>query len=128
MNLYDAIEKKAIEADGLEEMAEALYFLLNSGFSVWEDGSLYSIKQLVAIHKNLKIEIRPKEHPPPHFHVKCANLNASFAIESCELLSGDIGGRNVALIQWWHKRSKDNLVEIWNETRPSDCPVGPIIT
>ena len=126
MDKCEEIEKRILEANDLDEMAEVLFDLLNGGFSVWTDESLYCIKQLVAIQKGLKIEIRPKEHPPPHFHVKSADLNASFTIEDCEMLSGDLEGRNVSLIKWWHKRSKKKLVEIWNATRPSDCPVGPI--
>ncbi len=127
MNEYDLIEKRIHEAEDLEAMAKVLSSLLSGGYSVWTDGSLYSIRQLVAVHKGLKIEIRPKEHSPPHFHVKCGGLSASFSIESCELLQGDIDRRNISLIEWWHQRSKDKLVKIWNETRPSDCPAGPII-
>jgi hypothetical protein len=27
-------------------------------------------------------------------------------------------------IQEWHKAHKQNLIATWNNTRPSDCPVG----
>lgn len=126
MNQYEEIENRVLAANNLNEMAESLFELLNGNFSVWQDGSLYIIKQLVAMQKGLKIEIYPNEHPPPHFHVKCGEINVSFSIEHCELLEGKLDGRRTSLIKWWHKRSKDKLIDIWNKTRPSDCSVGPI--
>ena len=128
MNPYKEIEDRVLEAKNLDEMAEALYELLNGNFSVWKDGSLYTTKQLVEMHKGLKIEIYPDEHPPPHFHVKGSDINVSFSIENCKLLEGTIDSRRNALIEWWWKRSNSKLIDIWNNTRPSDCPVGPIKT
>jgi hypothetical protein len=127
MNPYEQIENKAKEASSLDELAESLHVLLNGNYSVWEDGTLYNIKQLVARYKGLKIEIYPNEHPPPHFHVKCGDISVSFSIENCELLEGKLDGRRTGLIEWWHKRTKEKLIETWNNTRPSDCPVGPIV-
>ena len=126
MNPYDQIEKRVLGAQNIGEMEEILFILLNGNFSVWEDGSLYSIRQLVSMQNGLKIEIYPNEHPPPHFHVKCGDINVSFSIEDCKLLEGKLDGRRIALIEWWYKRSKTKLVDIWNKTRPSDCSVGPI--
>ena len=127
MNPYDQIERRVLEAQNIGEMENILFELLNGNFSVWEDGSLYSIKQLVSMQNGLKIEVYPNEHPPPHFHVKCGDIKVSFSIEHCELLRGKLDGRRTALIKWWHKKSKSKLIDIWNKTRPSDCMVGPII-
>lgn len=73
---------------------------------------------------DLKIEIYPDEHPPPHFHVKSPNIDASFNIESCNLLKGEIEGRDKKKIEYWHKHAKPLLIEIWNSTRPTNCTVG----
>ena len=127
MTPYDLLEQKIIDASDVDDLAEALYILFSGGYSVWEDGSLYNIRQLVDVHKGLKIEIYPNEHPPPHFHVKSGGNKVSFSIEKCELLEGKIDGRQKALVEWWHKRAKDKLIETWNNTRPSDCPVGKIV-
>ena len=121
------LESGLAAARSLEDLAIILDHLLSGGFSVWEDGSLYCIRQLVAKVEGLRIEIRPKEHAPPHFHVVTREgMNASFAIETGALLRGSLGGRELSLVQWWYARSRGTLIEVWNATRPSDCPVGPI--
>lgn len=124
MNQYDLIEKKIVDSENLDELAKCLFILLNGNFAVWTDGALYNIKQLVSIHNGLRIEIYPDEHPPPHFHVKGGDINASFSIADCELIAGKVDGRRRALIEWWHKRGKNKLIEVWNDTRPSECSVG----
>ncbi|WP_078118529.1 DUF4160 domain-containing protein [Thiosocius teredinicola] len=120
----DLIEKKLAEAISLEEIAEVLKLLLGGGYSIGEDGSLYYIRQLVAQVKGLKIEVFAKEHAPPHFHVRGGGVNASFSLESCEHLQGNVGRREKALIEWWYQRSREQLIHAWNSTRPTDCPVG----
>ena len=85
---------------------------------------LIEIKQLVARVYGLKIEVYSNEHPPPHFHVKSPNINASFDIESCSLLQGDLDSRDRKKIQFWHKHAKSLLIEAWNSTRPTNCTVG----
>jgi hypothetical protein len=125
MGIEKIVEQRIEEADSLSELAFILKNLL-AYHAVWEDGSLYSIRKLVAYVDGLKIEIYHDEHPPPHFHVTAADLNASFTIEGCKLLEGSIGGREKRIVEWWYKRSRAKLIHIWNETRPSDCKVGPI--
>ena len=115
------------ELSTFEEYAEWLESILHNPCDVWEeDGEefLVEIRQLVDRVDGLKIEIYPNEHPPPHFHVVTPNINASFTIESCEKLNGEIDSRNLKKIKYWHKRSKDQLIEVWNETRPFNCVVG----
>ena len=72
----------------------------------------------------LKIEIYPNEHPPPHFHVKSPNINASFSIESCTKLRGNINPKDLSKVKYWYKHSKSLLIDIWNSTRPTNCVVG----
>jgi hypothetical protein len=48
MNPYQELERRASAATSLQDAAEVLEILLSGGFSVWTDGSLYNIKQLVA--------------------------------------------------------------------------------
>ena len=126
MNPYEEIERRASSTKSLQVSAEVLEILLSGGFSVWTDGSLYSIKQLVARVNGLRIEVFSREHSPPHFHISGGGIDATFSISDCEHLSGEIGGREKALVKWWYARSKPSLVRAWNESRPSDCPVGVI--
>ncbi len=126
MSPYDALEQRATNALSLQESAEVLSDLLTGGFAVWEDGSLYSIKQLVARVRGLEIRVYPNEHAPAHFHVVSPDIDASFTIEDCAFIRGNIDGREQRLVRWWYSRSREKLIQAWNETRPSDCPVGPI--
>jgi hypothetical protein len=126
VNPYEAIEYRAANAKSLEEAAEVVALLLSEGLAVWTDGRLYGIRQLVARVKGLRIEVYAREHPPPHFHIRGGDINATFSVTDCSLIDGQIGGRERALVEWWYKRSRSVLVRAWNESRPSDCPVGPI--
>ncbi|WP_323816408.1 DUF4160 domain-containing protein [Cellvibrio sp. NN19] len=114
---------------GIEEFTEWLEAILHEPCSVWEneDGSLQllEIRQLVERLNGLKIEIYSDEHAPPHFHVKSPNINASFSIESCELIAGEISSQEYKKVKYWHNHSKNVLIQKWNSTRPENCVVGP---
>lgn len=126
MNSYEELDRKARKAKSLQESAGVLCDLLSSGYSVWTDGSLYSIRQLVARVNGLQIHVYANEHAPPHFHVKSPNIDASFTIQDCTFMHGNINSREQSLVRWWYERSRSQLVAAWNATRPSDCPVGPV--
>ena len=78
--------------------------------------------------KGLKIEIRINEHPPPHFHVMCQGEDVSFSIEDGVRLRGVKGlerwDRHI-YERWFEHRSL--LIDRWNASRPSNCPVGLIV-
>ena len=74
----------------------------------------------------MSIEIYANEHAPPHFHVKSHDINATFSIIDCRRLNGEISSNDERLIKLWHSGTKKKLIEIWNRTRPANCPVGPI--
>ncbi|MBI1976153.1 MAG: DUF4160 domain-containing protein [Candidatus Omnitrophica bacterium] len=119
-------EKQIATAETLEELVSVLEVLFNEGYTVDAQGNLYKIFVEVARVKGLKVEIRHKEHPPPHFHVLGDGVDASFAIVSGELLKGKIDSRRRYLVKWWQQQGCNKLIQIWNSTRPSDCPVGLI--
>ena len=119
-------EKRLESSESLDDLAMVLEILLSGGYSVWEGNQIYSIRKLVDSVNGLRIEIRPREHAPPHFHVLKGDLDAAFSISDGRHLKGSIGDREKALIEWWFARSQAKLVRIWNETRPSGCQVGPI--
>ncbi len=58
---YEALDVRARRATSLEESASVLADLLSGGYSVSDDGSLYSIKQLVANVRGLQIHVYAKE-------------------------------------------------------------------
>jgi Domain of unknown function (DUF4160) len=116
-----------VELVGFDELATYLEAILNGPcyiLEINEELVLFEGKQLVETVSGLKIEIYPNEHPPPHFHVKSANVTASFVIEDCSLLDGEIDNRDFRKILYWHKYAKKELIQCWNETRPTNCSVG----
>jgi hypothetical protein len=88
-----------------------------------DQGRRFLTEDTVENLAGLKIQIFSNEHPPPHFRVSYAGETANFSIKDCTKLNG-------GLLKWernireWHAANKDQLIEIWNKTRPSDCPVG----
>jgi hypothetical protein len=74
--------------------------------------------------RGMRISIYPNEHPPPHFHVRSANVNASFSINDCTRLEGEILNKDYRKIRYWFDSSKPKLIDIWDKTRPTDCIVG----
>ncbi|WP_172399789.1 DUF4160 domain-containing protein [Geothermobacter hydrogeniphilus] len=124
MNETELIEDYISQSTDLNDLAKILWLLLSDSFSVWEDGSLLRTRQLVERVKGLRIEIHVNEHPPPHFHVQTGNMEATFAIDDCSLLTGKLNPGSYRLVKWWHLRAKDKLITIWNQTRPTGCSVG----
>ncbi|MGA9115804.1 MAG: DUF4160 domain-containing protein [Bacteroidota bacterium] len=125
MTFEEVIANRVRAAETLKELAETLQGLLTN-HSVSEDGHLLSIRALVDYIKGLKIEVRPNEHPPAHFHVLGEKIDASFAIDDCRLLRGIISDRELKLVIVWFRFARPKLIRRWNETRPTDCPVGLI--
>jgi hypothetical protein len=115
------------ELDTFEEWAEYLEALLNGMCSVQEiDGklTLLEIRARVDTVRGLSIEIYPKEHAPPHFHVHSANVDASFKIEDCSILKGKISESDYNKVRYWYQRFKPKLIDFWDSTRPTTCTVG----
>jgi hypothetical protein len=78
--------------------------------------------------KGLAIVVWADEHPPPHFHVKYQGMDASFSIVDGTRLPGGRGlEKYERTIRSWWEHNQTKLIEVWNTTRPSDCPVGPIL-
>lgn len=126
MSPYVDVEHFVREASSLDDLALVLTELLTGGYSVWINGSLYNIRQLVTRVGALQVHVYADEHPPPHFHVKSPDIDAVFTIDDCTYVRGNIDGREQHLVRWWYDRSRNKLIEAWNSTRPTDCPVGPV--
>ena len=93
-------------------------------------GNTSGMDILVATFKDLKVEIFAREHPPPHFRVRTDRGTVNFRIDSCEPIKPNKNQAQAVLrrlreIRKWHRGNKQRLIDKWNETRPSDCPVGP---
>ncbi len=109
----------------MDAASKVLLEILDGGYSIWEDGTLYNVRNLVDRIQSLKIHIYAGDHAPPHFHIAGPDIDAAFTIENCTLLKGRMGGKNQQLVRWWYERTRSLLVKTWNETRPGDNTVGP---
>lgn len=112
-----------------EGLIEELKFSMNRGeiVEIFPDGREQSRIRKVEVDRfeGLKVEIFSNEHPPPHFRVKFQSSTANFRISDCERLngSGEVLKYEKNIWKWW-KSNKQKLIDCWNNTRPSDCPVG----
>jgi hypothetical protein len=110
----------SVDAD---ELARSLAESIQLGPIMDDRGSRYLAEELVATLDGLRIQVFSREHPPPHFRVTYAGETADFSISNCDKLVGGLK-KWERTIRAWHAGHKDKLIEVWNRTRPSDCPVG----
>lgn len=82
-----------------------------------------NLKALVGRINGHKVEVFSNEHPPPHFRVSATGESANYRIENCEPTTPGLE-RHQRSIKRWHSMNKHLLIRMWNEMRPSDCPVG----
>jgi hypothetical protein len=78
---------------------------------------------LVDRFSGLRIEVFSREHPPPHFRVCADGESANYRISDCAQVSGGLR-RYHSEIRRWHVKHKTELIKVWDERRPADCPVG----
>jgi len=109
--------------DNIIEENELLLFYLNTSV-VLDSGEVVFKRKRVDTIEHYNVEVRISEHAPPHFHVISDKLNASFNLMDCSLLKGNASKNDIAKIQAWYKQKRNFIINQWNETRPSNCPVG----
>lgn len=77
-------------------------------------------KAIDLINNKIKIEIRPNDHLPPHFHVSIDEQEAAFTIMGCNQMNGNLENKYLKSIKKWYKENRQVLICQWNLTRPSD--------
>lgn len=63
-----------------------------------------------------------REHGPPHFHAKYGGHEATFSIETCELLEGHLPPRARALVREWAQLHRDELRDNWQRCSHNETP------
>ncbi|MEJ2630875.1 MAG: DUF4160 domain-containing protein [Acidihalobacter sp.] len=126
MKLEEIAGQKEWSTGNLEDLASSLELDFISGVVIGE--TTRGIRRTALEHKvgvlgKLKFEVFSNEHPPPHFRVSYNGESANYSIKDCSKLSGDLNfyQKNIRL---WHRENKQKIIDKWNSTRPSDCPVG----
>jgi hypothetical protein len=110
-----------------DELVEELRTDFRHGPIINDQGQRFLIEEEIDRFKGLVIHIFGLDHPPPHFCVRYQGESANFNIETGDRLPNNRGletyERNIR--KWW-KKNREKLIDRWNATRPTDCPVGPI--
>ena len=70
----------------------------------------------------IKMYFSQSEHRIPHFHAIYANFNAVFAIETRELLEGDLPIRDQRLAKEWAALYHQQLLDMWNRQEFRQLP------
>lgn len=123
-NYLSNIEQKLESSCSFEEACQILQELLDGPFSATEAGEFYEIKGLVAVTDGVKLLINLNEHAPPHFHVSYGNEKGLVTIADCHFMDGNLSDRTRNIVYGWWNPNKETLIQKWNASRPSDCPVG----
>jgi len=85
------------------------------------------VKHLVVQRLGAKYHIYSNEHPPPHFHVSKSGDTASFDLMTGEMLKFSGNPRKLCqTVQREFPHLRPKLIQVWNDTRATDCTVGVI--
>ncbi len=109
LNLEQQVDRRLAESQTLDDVALVLYQLLTGGYSVSLHGTLYYARPLVAVVGGLRVDVCIKEHTPPHFHLSASQVNASFAIDDCAFLHGDLPPGALQMIERWYRGARPVL-------------------
>ena len=63
------------------------------------------------------------EHSPPHFHALYGGEEASFSIDTLDILEGSLPRRVVALVLEWAALHRAELRNNWDATREGKPPI-----
>lgn len=70
----------------------------------------------------IKMYFSKSEHGVSHFHAIYGEFNAVFAIESLEMIEGDLPGRAQRLVKEWAGFYQKELLEMWNRQEYKQLP------
>lgn len=70
----------------------------------------------------VKMYFSQSEHGIPHFHAIYGEFNAVYAIESQELMEGDLPVRAQRLVREWAAVHWRELLEMWNRQEFRQLP------
>jgi hypothetical protein len=84
----------------------------------------YKNQRLVNKIGNIEFRIWNNDHPPPHFHaISQGHFDVRVSIETGTVLSekrGKIRTREKKIIESWAKKNNELLLEMWEESRPTE--------
>ena len=79
----------------------------------------------ISVFYGIVIAMFFNDHDPPHFHARYAERHARVAIDTGDLLDGDLPPRAVRLVKEWAELHRDELEEDWRLAQELQ-PLRPI--
>lgn len=70
----------------------------------------------------IRLYLGKSEHNPPHFHAYYQEFKATFDINTCEMMDGNIPKKQKKLIEAWAELHKDELIADWNLAINGELP------
>jgi hypothetical protein len=62
------------------------------------------------------------DHPPPHFHARYGEFEGTVAIETLEVMEGELPSRALVLVREWAMIHREELREDWRLCRMNAVP------
>jgi hypothetical protein len=62
----------------------------------------------------IRIYYRPREHPPPHFHAIYGDQEASYNIDTLEVIAGKLRRAQRRAVTDWAGSRREELMTCWN--------------
>ena len=62
------------------------------------------------------------DHPPPHFHTRYAEFEATIEIATLNVLEGNLPGRALNLVREWAMMHREELLDDWRLCRENAAP------
>jgi hypothetical protein len=70
----------------------------------------------------VKMYFTQSEHGKPQFHAVYGEYNAVFAIQTLEMVEGDLPVRAQRLVREWGTQYQKELLEMWNRQEFRELP------
>jgi hypothetical protein len=71
----------------------------------------------IAIVAGVRIIIYPKDHLPPHLHVRFAEYEAMISILTGDVLEGSIPPAKLKAVKAWLAARRERVAYVWQEIR-----------
>ena len=70
----------------------------------------------------VRMYFAPGEHNPPHIHVYYNEYKATVDIRTCEIIHGNLPGRQLKLVLAWAELRQEELIADWNLVMNGESP------
>ncbi|MFN3488774.1 MAG: DUF4160 domain-containing protein [Emticicia sp.] len=74
---------------------------------------------IISFFDGIKVLLFSNNHLPPHFHVYYAEYKALIAIDSLQIMRGDLPTKQLNKVVEWAGLNKENLLETFYQLNPS---------